>query len=64
MLLLICGIAAIIAFPTINFNSPDGLYVTAAFWFVAVEGYRAGVGISKRERQARAESKPSRAPFE
>jgi hypothetical protein len=50
MLLLTCAIAGMIAFPKVDPNSPDMLYITVAFFGVAVEAQRVGVGMAKSKR--------------
>jgi hypothetical protein len=42
MLLVICAMAGMIAFPKVDFNGPDGLYITLAFFGVAIEAKRIG----------------------
>jgi hypothetical protein len=58
-LLLVSALAGMIAFPKVDFNGPDGLYITTAFFFVGVEAYRIGIGTSKRTRGRKEEGRVS-----
>ncbi len=50
MLLLICAIAGMIAFPKVDPNSPDMLYITLAFFGFVIEGQKIGGGMTKRAK--------------
>ena len=47
MLLAICPIAGMIASPKVDFNSPDGVYITLAFFGVAIEVLHISAGMAK-----------------
>jgi ribosomal protein S27AE len=49
-LVLVCGIAAAISFPRLDFNSPEAFFVTATYIFIALEAKRIGEGWKNPKR--------------
>jgi len=50
MLLTLSALLGMIAFPKVDPNSPDMLYITLAFFGIAVEGQKIGAGVAKSKR--------------
>ncbi len=50
MLLTLSALLGMIAFPKVDPNSHDMLYITLAFFSIAVEGQKIGAGMAKFKR--------------